>query len=202
MEPISPFNDLINTNIISDQNLQHDLISNNKPINNAACDGFSLNNENSNATFLSNRNAKLGKNYNNITNDTSMVHTSIGMESDSGAITSDEERAAYADRRNGVGPRLVPALQNKKRTLAAVAAATSAAQKYQHQQQKQQNQKVTSSYSCNGLMTPLTSESAAVNLRNCGLDQLKNGITTLHLLFKIIVYIDRKNFRLFRAIKC
>lgn len=34
-------------------------------------------------------------------------------ESSCGVTSSDEERAAYADRRNGVGARLVPALQNK-----------------------------------------------------------------------------------------
>lgn len=34
-------------------------------------------------------------------------------ESACGVTSSDEERAAYADRRNGLGARLVPALQNK-----------------------------------------------------------------------------------------
>lgn len=37
-------------------------------------------------------------------------------ESVCGVTSSDEERAAYADRRNGVGARLVPALQNKQQS--------------------------------------------------------------------------------------
>ncbi|KAI1728625.1 DIX domain-containing protein [Ditylenchus destructor] len=46
-------------------------------------------------------------NANNLNGNT--ARTSIDEE-----VTSDEEKAAYMDRRNGMGPRLVPAVQNKR----------------------------------------------------------------------------------------
>lgn len=130
---------------------------------------------------MSDKSSKYLKNLNN-TNDTSMgAHISKGMESDSGAMTSDEELAAYADRRNGIGPRLVPALQNKKRNFVAAAAATTVSHQYSNQKRVQQNQNMASSFSCNGLVTTLKSDASVVNL--CNLDHLKNGLVFLFFLF-------------------
>lgn len=105
------------------------------------------------------------------------AHTSRGIELDTGVLTSDEERAAYADRRNGIGPRLVPALQNKKRNYAVKTATTTLPQ---HQQHVQKDKNIAQSFSCNGLVTNLTSDGSTINLRS--LDHLKNG-------FFFLIYI-------------